>query len=168
MVRFYPNKWNFLFIISIELLIFAVIMLALFTTDSTYSESMPYVIALIVFGVVIGIPFAIRATFNVYIDSSKLIIKRNLFSRKNTFKINDINIVLIEYRKSKTITINTNDNKEIRFDCTINGLTAIIKHVPESKIKVFYVADNFVPKKHRELLVKTKILKKGKHRGYLK
>lgn len=168
MLKFYPNKWTFLSAIILELFITVVILLIMFSTNSTYSESIPYVIALIILGVIIGAPLIIRGTACVHINNEELIIKRNIFSRQTILLKDEILNVFIQYRKAKTITVITNKNQEINFDCTYIGLSAIIKYISHDRISVFYIAREFVPKKHRELLLSTNILKKGNHRGYLK
>ena len=166
--KFYPHKWYILPVILFP--VAAIILMFLFVPLNEIKEGYIDLIILIILTIVILSPFAVKATTCIEIYSEYIVYKRNLFKKRQTINIKDIALVYLEYHRAKTIEITTIDSSKIKFDCTYQGLVALCGIIPETKISVFYISREFVPKKQREFLLSTNILKKGKHssRGGLK
>lgn len=166
--KFYPHKW---LILPVAVFPAATAILTfLFVPLNEMKEDYMDLIVFVILIIIVLSPFAVKATTCVEIDCEYIVYKHNLFKKRQIINIEDIASVYIEYHRAKTIEITTVGNNKIKFDCTYQGLVAVCGIIPETKISVFYISREFVPKKQREFLLSTNILKKGKHssRGGLK
>ena len=166
--KFYPHKWYILPVIVFP--VATIILTFLFVPLNEIKEDYIDLIVFVILIIIVLSPFAVKATTCVEVDNESILYKRNLFKKRQTINIKDIALVYLEYHRAKTIEITTIDSSKIKFDCTYQGLVALCGIIPETKISVFYISREFVPKKQREFLLSTNILKKGKHssRGGLK
>ena len=166
--KFYPHKWYILPVILFP--VAAIILMFLFVPLNEIKEGYIDLIILIILTIVILSPFAVKATTCIEIYSEYIVYKRNLFKKRQIINIEDIASVYLEYQRAKTIEITTVDGCKIEFDCTYQGLISLYKNIPEEKFSIFYISKEFVPKKQREFLLSTYILKKGNNssRGGLK
>lgn len=160
--KFYPNK-SFIFMsmffqtMSIAVLIFACIS----------DEFMLQLKEIVIFVVISAgsLSFFLYGSAVVQINNQFLLYKKNIFCRKTKISLNCISNIYLYYARSKTMEITVGDGKTIKIECDYRVLVMLHRYIPDSKFSIFYIAKNFVPKKHREFLLSTNIPKKGPNSG---
>ena len=165
-LRFYPNKFTYLFAVVGVAAIIAILFIHFCFDESSSYDTILTIGLILIFSIIIIVSL-IRSSTIIIINNECLLFKNNIFAKSCSIDIDDIASVFVEYCRAKTINIASRNGSVIKFDCTYKGLISLYKYIPEEKFSVFYIAKDFVPKKHREFLLSTKILKKGKNRGYL-
>lgn len=158
---FYPNLKSYLCITSIYIVLIVPLLLFVYNKLEFWIW-----LCFLLFFISLLFVFIIGATCKLQI-SDALYYKHTIFSKTKKVDITNINKIVFNFKRNKTIDIYTKDNKEIYFDISCSLMKELLLLKPEKIFKVNYLFKFNVSRKYRKFLLNTNILSKEQRKELL-